>query len=191
LNADKAIKMPIVNSSNFSFAYPSAKFTFPNGLPDGMSIFSNSLGFEPFASSWNPGDTAFAYCMMNVSQPIPNNTMIFFNVKVTQLEPSNVDTCFFQAPYFVNITEIDTVMSIENNYINTVKLFPNPAKNWLQVNSEQVIKTLKIVRYDGMLISTYNFPSNNINIEHLQPGLHLILTETLSGHLNLSRIIKN
>lgn len=191
LNADKAIKMPIVNSSNFSFAYPSAKFTFPNGLPDGMSIFSNSLGFEPFASSWNPGDTAFAYCMMNVSQTIPNNTMIFFNVKVTQLEPSNVDTCFFQAPYFVNITESDTVMAIENNYINAVKLFPNPAKNWLQVNTEQVIKTLKIVRYDGMLISTYNFPSNNINIEHLQPGLHLILTETLSGHLNLSRIIKN
>jgi hypothetical protein len=190
LNADKAIKMPIVNSSNLSFAYPSAKFTFPNGLPAGVSVYTNSQSYEPFASSWNPGDTAFAYCLMNVSQPIPNNTTIIFNVRVTQLLPSDVDTCYFQAPYSVNITNVDTTVSIENKNTSAIKLFPNPANDWLYINTEQAIQSIKIISSDGALFSRIQTPNNSINIENLPSGFYLIQLEMMDGKFCNRKLIK-
>jgi hypothetical protein len=189
LNADKAIKMPIVNKSDLSFAYPSAKFSFPNGLPNGVSVFSNSLSFEPFASSWNPGDTAFAFCLMNVSQPIPNNTTIIFNVRVSQLLPSDVDTCFFQAPYFVNIPN-DTISSVKVENESSIKLFPNPANDFLFLKSDRTVKSLKIIRSDGVLVSALPFPDNNINIENLTSGFYLIILEMMDGKYFQRKLIK-
>jgi hypothetical protein len=126
---------------------------------------------------------------MNVSQPIPNNTTIIFNVRVSQLLPSDVDTCFFQAPYFVNIPN-DTISSVKVENESSIKLFPNPANDFLFLKSDRTVKSLKIIRSDGVLVSALPFPDNNINIENLTSGFYLIILEMMDGKYFQRKLIK-
>ncbi|MBT5089911.1 MAG: T9SS type A sorting domain-containing protein [Flavobacteriales bacterium] len=64
--------------------------------------------------------------------------------------------------------------SIENTEINTLKLYPNPVNNTLNVSSDKKINKIEIYDALGRVIYTENNPSSVINVEQLESGLYSI-----------------
>ena len=73
-------------------------------------------------------------------------------------------------PPLVNITEVETLASIE--------LSPNPTTNTITISTENdLLKTIKIVDQNGgeiKLLSSTN-QSNTMNVSDLAPGLYFVL----------------
>lgn len=84
----------------------------------------------------------------------------------------------------------DLVTSIKNNFLhsNTLKLYPNPANDYitLELPTNEVVKNITIFDIKGAtyLAPTISTMYNNIqmfNVNTLEPGLYIIRTETEQG----------
>ncbi|MFK8038156.1 MAG: T9SS type A sorting domain-containing protein [Crocinitomicaceae bacterium] len=89
------------------------------------------------------------------------------------------------APIITNTTlNINTVgLGISENSNLTFTVFPNPAKSSLNIESEDVIQSIRIVDLSGKLVYENKTISNleNINIEGLSSGLYNIEVRTING----------
>lgn len=81
----------------------------------------------------------------------------------------------------------DFIVGIEENDLaETLNVFPNPASNWLQLesNSSEPILSVDIYSLSGQLISTYPARQTNnetIDVSGLSPGMYLIHAHSVSG----------
>lgn len=128
---DSVLSIRLRNTSGLGFAYPLARFTPISALPEGMSITPGFEQFNVFASAWNPDSVVEATCPFLVTQPIIPNTILQFRVDITNLLPSNADTCFFTDTFSVNLNP-DNVLSALNA-IHDIRVFPNPFVDQIQV----------------------------------------------------------
>lgn len=179
VQADGAIRMPILNSSLYNYAYPLAEFRFPNGLPSGMTVFGNSNFFEVFASSWNIGDTAMAFCSFQMVEEVPINTMLDFSVRITNLTPSAIDTCYFEQTFSVNLKPFteDTITTSTSN-LNQLELniYPNPASDRIVLKNIHLGTAYRILDVSGKLVLSGNYIADFIALEGLKQGFYFIET---------------
>lgn len=122
---DSVLRISLINNSGLGFAYPLARFTPISALPAGMSIAPNFDQFNVFASAWNPDSIVEASCPFIVTQAIEPNTILQFRVDITNLIPSNADTCFFSDTLSVNLNP-DLITSIVEAAPIEARVFPNP-----------------------------------------------------------------
>jgi endoglucanase len=77
-------------------------------------------------------------------------------------------------------TGIDNLNTI--NQENSFRLFPNPAMDELQINSEQIIKEVAIYTVSGVLVLEKSDVSiANMNIKELVPGFYIVKVKTTKG----------
>jgi hypothetical protein len=113
---DSVLQVSLVNiSAAQSMAYPTAKLIPLNPLPAGMSLSPNSSGFNTvFASSYVPGDTSMLSFYYVVSQPIPLNYMVWFELWVDgDNQGTDIDSCMVRDSFQVNLNPAP--MSSEND----------------------------------------------------------------------------
>jgi hypothetical protein len=176
-SSDSVLSILLTNNSGAGYGFPLANFKFIDPLPAGTSPTLSSQGFEVFASAWNAGESAKANCYLNVTQPIPANYTVKFQVFVTNISPSDIDTCFFVDTFQVNLNP-QTGTGLVNIETSSFNLSPNPAQEivYLKSNSNS-LKYYFITDVTGRTInniSEINSSDERINISELNKGFYFI-----------------
>lgn len=78
--------------------------------------------------------------------------------------------------------------SVENSLYNEVKLYPNPAKSIVNIETVHPFKMLTIYTIDGRLLRTESF-KQNIDISFLKPGNYFVKLDNNSVHAVLPMVI--
>lgn len=119
---DSMLQVSLVNiSSAQSMAYPTAKIIHLSPLPPGMTLSINSISFNTvFASSYVPGDTAQVSFYYQVTQPIPLNYSVWFELWADgDNQGSDIDSCIVRDSFQVNLnpgpTQSDTDLFSETS----------------------------------------------------------------------------
>ncbi len=177
MSGDSMMVCKFKNTSNMGFAYPQIKLNFQTPLPPGMSIISGQQGFNVIASSWNPGEMAYAKLYYNVSQPIPANYTVSYTVSATNLAPANVDTCTFNGTFSINLNPVSVGVENVNNFDFSIS--PNPVQNTINIKSEKLIAAVRVFSIEGKLLLKAN-NQTQIHIEFIPAGLYIL--EVQSGN---------
>ena len=86
----------------------------------------------------------------------------------------------------VNIT---ATVGIEENEDNNISIFPNPAKDMLNITSEKAINQIDVYDVNGKLVKSYTNVNNNINIKDLATGVYMLNITTEDGQVS-KKIVK-
>ena len=159
---DSVLRISLTNTSGLGFAYPLARITPVSALPSGMSFGGNGGGFEVFASAWNPDSVAEAQFFFNVTEAIPENTMLDFTLEVTNLSPSSADTCFFAETFSVNLNP-GIALGL-NDFEQNWNAYPNPNNGIVNIQIPSNQGTLSIYDYSGRCIYNAEIHSKQLTI---------------------------
>lgn len=128
----------------------------------------------PFNNTSNDGYVSFKIKTLNTLQigdSFSNSAEIYFD---------------YNYPIYTNtsITQIATlgINETERN-MTSIKLYPNPVLDKLNIKSEKPIKNIKIFDNAGRLIKTKIKPASEIYVKDLKPGIYWIsiITEQLTS----------
>lgn len=90
--------------------------------------------------------------------------------------------------------ERNTALTLSRNTVNAsqFELFPNPAKDFITINSkeDQAIKTVSIVDVQGRNVFTSDNVSSKISVANLQQGMYFVTLETTSGAITTKKFLK-
>lgn len=101
-----------------------------------------------------------------------------------------VGECPDSIPLYVNI-QLQTGVGInENSDKNTTKIYPNPAKDLINITSEENIEELELTDLTGRIVFKTKSSLNNfqINTENLERGLYILRIK--SAHLTETKSIE-
>jgi len=147
---DSVLRFNLTNTSGLGFAYPLARITPLSALPAGMDFGTSGNGFQVFASAWNPDSVVEASFFFTVTQAIPENTMLDFKLDITNLFPSNADTCFFTDTFHVNLNP-GTILGIEALQ-QALTVYPNPSNGIIQIELPNNQGNLSLYDVQGRLV---------------------------------------
>lgn len=189
---DSVVRVPLLNNSGLGFAYPLARMRITSELPAGMSFGSNQSGFNVFASAWNPDSVAVAEFYFDVTEAIPENTMLEFELDVTNLSPSSADTCFFTQTLSVNLNPASS-LGISSINPEGFHVYPNPAGNvaYLSLPKRQYAWSVDVISLTGERVESFtvnHFASISLNA--YPAGIYLIRALN-QGEFLINRIVKN
>lgn len=88
-----------------------------------------------------------------------------------------------------NINIFNGQVGIEENEGNSIAIFPNPAKDVLNITSEKAINQIDVYDVNGKLVKSYTNVSNNINIKDLATGVYTLNITTEDGQVS-KKIVK-
>jgi hypothetical protein len=170
------IQVPLLNLSGLGFAYPLARLRVQGDLPEGMAFGNNQDGFSVFASAWNNDSTAIAEFYFDVSDPIAPNTLLNFEIDVTNLTPSSADTCYFTQTFTVNLNPDNTV-GYTSELNRSIQLYPNPSadKIFLQLPELEKNWTIEIYSTVGNKVAEFASKSNSlVDLSAFSSGIYFI-----------------
>jgi hypothetical protein len=185
------IKVPLLNNSGLGFAYPLARLSVIGNLPNGMSWGNNQDGFNVFASAWNPDSIATAEFYFNTTEPIPTNTLLTFELEVTNLSPSSADTCYFTQQFNVNLNPENALWAASPSFPE-VSIYPNPTNEKVYINVPQDKGDWKIelIGLDGRIVLTPSIMADqSVHLNELKSGIY-ILRATCAHKSWICRLIK-
>lgn len=71
------------------------------------------------------------------------------------------------------------LVGVEDEGIESrIKLFPNPALNWVHISSEEPVKQVWITSMDGTFAKMEQFDESGFSIDHMTPGTYVLVIET-------------
>jgi len=95
----------------------------------------------------------------------------------------------------ITVNASKTPLSVIDNKIVSLKLFPNPTKDFLEINSPiHLLETIKVYTIHGYLVHTEkvnNLNSTIINASHLSKGIYLIKINTSERKEATMKFVKN
>jgi len=80
-------------------------------------------------------------------------------------------------------------LSVSDINKTQVNIFPNPTTDFINIKSDEKIKSVKLYKVSGSLVKTENNEFSRINVSNLPKGNYLISIETDSG-IETKKIIK-
>lgn len=178
-NSLDSIRVRVVQS-------PKAGFTINKkiGLPtDTFTFINTSTADTTLVSLWNMGQTGAAGNIKGTpnASHVYNDTGIF----IVSLIVSNLNIC--PADTAIDTVVVSNTASIKTPYANTIRVYPNPAKDKLTIEAENGITAIEILDISGKIIYTEKVQqATNItaDISSLANGMYLIKT-TLIGDQQL------
>lgn len=173
---DSVLRVPLLNSSGLGFAYPLARINVIGDLPAGMSFGTNQNDFNVFASAWNPDSIATAEFYFNVTEALPVNTPLNFEIEITNLTPSSADTCFFATQFTVNLNP-DSPLNLHFAEREELRIYPNPAhdKIFISLPDGATFDYLDIIALDGRSVFTSTYTTETaIDIRFLERGIYTL-----------------
>ena len=142
-----------------------------------MSFGANQNDFNVFASAWNPDSIATAEFYFNITEPLPANTLLNFEIEITNLTPSSADTCFFAQQFTVNLNP-DNPLNLNHAEHDALKIYPNPAHDRIVVSlpESMTFDYFDIISIDGksVMTSSKDFNKGPIDISFLRNGMYSI-----------------
>lgn len=172
---DSILTFNITNGSNLGFAYPLAQLIPSEPLPAGMAFESGDDNFVVFASAWNPAETLPVNFHFTVNEEIPENTIMNFSLRVFNLEPSTIDTCYFETEFSVNLRPAGPLVLNKVNS-NEIQVFPNPSNGHFSILNAENNSMVKIIDLRGRIL--HQSPVNQSNDIKLNPGIYLLSIES-------------
>lgn len=99
----------------------------------------------------------------------------------------------YNAPVITNIasTTFQTLNVGENQIDNTVKIYPNPASDFVQIEANSSIKSIQLFDAQGRVLTT-KIPDNiqaNMDISTYQNGIYFLKVKTETG-IKVEKIVK-
>jgi hypothetical protein len=186
---DSVLRVRLTNNSGLNFAYPQARLTPVTSLPAGMTFGNAQNGFNVFASSWNSGESAFAEFYFNVASAIAENTILDFQIDVTNLIPSSADTCYFTETFSVNLNLGNTV-GLESYTNNPFTVFPNPANDFVHLSGVDFIPSeISLTDISGRLILLNSSNNSTISTSNVPAGLYFLQVKDQSGRVHQLKIV--
>jgi len=173
---DSVLRVPLLNSSGLGFAYPLARINVIGDLPAGMSFGTNQNDFNVFASAWNPDSIATAEFYFNVTEALPVNTPLNFEIEITNLTPSSADTCFFATQFTVNLNP-DSPLNLHFAEREELRIYPNPSndKIFISLPDGANFDYLDIIALDGRSVFTSTYTTETaIDIRFLERGIYTL-----------------
>ena len=173
---DSVLRIPLLNSSGLGFAYPLARLSVIGDLPAGMAFGNNQEAFNVFASAWNPDSIAVAEFYFTVTEAIPPNTLLSFELDITNLTPSSADTCFFSQTFSVNLNPDNTV-GIKRQDETVFRIYPNPCHDKLIISSTDQVafSNIEIHSVTGQLVMRQQTLIDSVlDVSEFPAGLYFI-----------------
>jgi hypothetical protein len=80
----------------------------------------------------------------------------------------------------------------ENESINGIVLFPNPAQDNISIQSSIELTTAKIISTDGKIVNEFDLTTNqkNLDISSLKFGTYLVEIESTTGYIQRLKFLK-
>lgn len=83
-------------------------------------------------------------------------------------------------------------LGITENKIQQISISPNPATDYIAIQSEQKISSVSILNTNGQVITDIsNFEGNKIDIKALTEGIYLIKIQLINNSESILKLIKN
>lgn len=130
--------------------------------------------------------TGYNVYLDNTTTPVASN-VAGTNYTFNTVTPG-AHTAYVEAVYATGVSAkaslvIDYVGLGENNKPSIVSVFPNPAKNMINVNATSNIISVKVVNVLGALVinEKVDAAKANINVSNLDNGIYYITIETANG----------
>lgn len=93
-------------------------------------------------------------------------------------------------PYTLNITGNVVLDTSELNQFNGLKLYPNPATNLLNLETDMLIEKVTIITINGQRIEAKLSGDKQISIENLQSGFYILEVTSEDGGKRYKNFIK-
>jgi hypothetical protein len=186
---DSVLRVQLTNNSGLGFAYPQARLTPISALPDGLTFGTSQDGFNVFASAWNSGESAYAEFYFNSSTAIPENTILEFQIDVTNLIPSSADTCFFSETFSVNLNPASSV-GIGSSSKPHFSIYPNPASDFVQLSGLDFIPTeIRLTDVSGRLIVVESSNSLAFSTANVPSGMYILQVKDQNDRMHQLKIV--
>ena len=90
-----------------------------------------------------------------------------------------------------HVTEGETVLGISDVENNLFKLYPNPAKDYIQIDAQNIeITRALIYTVNGKIVNDSQITNNTISVKELAQGTYAVILQDNSGRYYTSKIIK-
>ena len=102
----------------------------------------------------------------------------------------NTDTC----SYFNKSYDPAAVTNLKKTNIelpkSNIKLYPNPSKDYINIQTEQDVSRIDIYDMSGKILKT-NYSANKMNIEDLPKGNYLVKIQLINNDIETIKFTKN
>lgn len=186
-NNKAKLVMPAMNIS--ALVTPELRFSLANvnwfGTIDELRIYYKANSTDPWTqigSSYTTENTAW----LDVSIPLPNkssNYAIAFEGTSQWARGINVD----------NVSVVDASALAVNDITKAesgIKVYPNPVKNILYIDTSKKVNSIEIFSLTGQLIKRIDSSSKQINVSDLNKGLYLLRVKS-DGKDESFKIVKD
>lgn len=170
-----AITLPAGSNLSLTFKSKAQDFDYKDDLKVKISTTGiNKTDFTINAYSSVEEDTAFTTKSYSLQSLAGQTIRVAFIQQSTDM-------------FFVFVDDIKVDQSSSVNDIkadnNTISVYPNPAKDFITVNSVATIKTVKVYNTVGQVVVEKSVKDNvtKINVSELKSGVYFVATETEKG----------
>lgn len=172
-----AITLPAGSNLALTFKSKAQDFDFKDGLQVKISTTgANKTDFtiNAYTSPLGEEDTAFTTKSYSLQSLAGQTIRVAFIQQSTDM--------FF---VFVDDIKVDQASGIKevNTENNTISVYPNPAKDFITVNSIATIKSVKVYNTVGQVVIEKSVKDNvaKIAVSELKSGVYFVATETEKG----------
>ena len=144
--------------------------TQPSSLSLNLSSTNEIIGLDGTATASVNGGTAPYTYLWNDPNSQPENMAVYLNSGWYTVVVTDANDCQISDSVFVDVTAY-----LAENQANTFMIFPNPAKENIQIVGDG--KLIRIRDAHGKLIREMSF-SNLVNIQNLSSGIYTLEIET-------------
>lgn len=185
--SDSLIEVSIVNTSDTYYVYPMGAILPITPLPPGMTRYQPN-SWHVFGSAYNPGDTAVVVTQFSVSQPIPANYMVTFEIWIHYNQPLT-DTCKFPETVTVNLNP-QTATSLDPANESRPFVYPNPIAIGSGSGSFRIahpgdFSKVEIHDLQGRLLAAYGPGTTDFDLPSLAGGRYLVTVFAEDGPIVL------
>lgn len=174
---------------------PDATFTFSQSSPGSANVsFSALQGITCYTYAWNFGDFTSGASPNETHTYTTNDT---FTVSLFIQDPVSLVNNTTTKEVVVTGIEDPTISINEINFVNGIKVFPNPVNDVLNIsfelNSVQNVE-ISLHSIDGKVVNTISNTSSNvsevINTSKLAAGIYILDITTDTGKYTTNVVVK-
>jgi hypothetical protein len=157
-------------------------------LGDAIKFTSTSVNASSYSWNFFEGDIITETNPVHYYNTLGVNSKKF-DVKLTVISPSG---CVDSLSQVGIISVINNVTGIEPNKAVTFSYYPNPVKETLFLESDEIIKTVKILNINGKMIQSLTFDNEIVSVDFspLKSGIYLLEINGLKDSKKNIKIIK-
>ena len=151
---------------------------FLNGRMDvtltGVDLLNRSGGGDIIQIAWTMEDDVIPIAVQTETMNLRIGDIYIINLAEEELESCGIDTV-------IEVSRKDAVgiKAVDKNFI---KIFPNPAKSLIQIQTAEKIESIELLSITGKRIQKLDFRNkSSIDVSNISKGIYLLKIDTQEG----------